>query len=221
MADAPELSPATSLGQYEIRRWIGAGGMGDVYEAVHKGLNRPVAIKTLQRRYLDEPSVVARFLREGQLATRIRHPHIVDVTDVGVIGGFPCLVMELLEGEALSALIKRDGPMPVQALVDVVLPIIGAVEAAHEHGILHRDLKPSNIFLSRAWNGEIVPKILDFGISKLVHESGQAALTADSAFVGTPHYASPELMQGDKSVDAALGILKPAVERWVSASAAG
>jgi serine/threonine-protein kinase len=196
------LLPESTLGQYEIRRWIGAGGMGDVYEAVHKGLKRTVAIKTLQRRFLDDETVVARFLREGQLSTRIRHPHIVDVTDVGMIGGMPCLVMELLEGESLGAVIKKRGALPVQELVELVLPIIGAVEAAHDRGILHRDLKPSNIFLSRAWNGEIVPKVLDFGISKMVEHEGQESLTADSAFVGTPHYASPELMQGDRGADA-------------------
>src|SRR5438093_1142081 len=123
--------------------------MGDVYEAIHKGLNRTVAIKTLQRRFLDDETIVARFLREGQLSTRIRHPNIVDVTDVGMIGGMPCLVMELLEGESLSATIKRRGALPVQELVDLVLPIVGAVEAAHDRGILHRDLKPSNIFLAR------------------------------------------------------------------------
>jgi hypothetical protein len=195
------LLPETTLGQYEIRRWIGAGGMGDVYEAVHKGLGRTVAIKTLQRRFLEDETIVARFLREGQLSTRIRHPNIVDVTDVGMIGGMPCLVMELLEGEPLGAVIKKRGALPVQELVDLVLPIVGAVEAAHANGILHRDLKPSNIFLARAWNGEVVPKVLDFGISKLVHESGQTSLTADSAFVGTPHYASPEVMQGDKTTD--------------------
>jgi serine/threonine-protein kinase len=196
-----ELLPETTLGQYEIRRWIGAGGMGDVYEAVHKTLNRVVAIKTLQRRFLDDSNTVARFLREGQLASRIRHPNVVDVTDVGMIGGMPCLVMELLEGEALSAAIKRGGALPVQTLVDLVLPIVAAVEAAHEVGLLHRDIKPANIFLARS-HGEVVPKIVDFGISKMLQEqASQASLTADSAFVGTPHYASPEIMQGDRSID--------------------
>jgi serine/threonine-protein kinase len=195
------LPTATALGQYEIKQWIGAGGMGDVYEAVHTGLHRPVAIKTLQRKYLDDEKTVARFLREGQLSTRIRHANIVDVTDVGVIGGFPCLVMELLQGEPLSALLKREGPQPIERVVDWLVPVIDAVEAAHAHGVLHRDIKPSNIFMARAWNGEVVPKILDFGISKSVHDTGDASLTSDATFVGTPHYASPELMQGEKDLD--------------------
>ena len=196
-----ESLPTTSLGHYKVRAKIGSGGMGDVFDAVHTGLDKRVAIKTLRKRFLDDEIVVARFLREGQLASRIRHPNIVDVTDVGMMGGLPCLVMEHLEGESLSAMIRREGRLPVETIVDLLLPIIAAVDVAHEHGIVHRDLKPSNIFLSRSWNGEIVPKVLDFGISKLVHDSQQAALTTDSAFVGTPHYASPELMRADKHAD--------------------
>ncbi|MBX3217996.1 MAG: protein kinase [Labilithrix sp.] len=193
--------PTTSLGHYKVRAKIGSGGMGDVFDALHTGLNKRVAIKTLRKRFLDDEIVVARFLREGQLASRIRHPNIVDVTDVGIMGGLPCLVMEHLEGESLSAMIRREGRLPVETIVDLLLPILAAADFAHDHGIVHRDLKPSNIFLSRSWNGEIVPKVLDFGISKLVHDSQQAALTTDSAFVGTPHYASPELMRADKLAD--------------------
>lgn len=203
MEDRLSLEPlsSTTLGQYKVRARIGSGGMGDVYDAEHTQLQKRVAIKTLRARFLEDPTVVARFLREGQLASRIRHPNIVDVTDVGMIGGLPCLVMEHLEGESLSHRIKREKAMRLDELVDLLLPIIGAVDFAHEHGVLHRDIKPSNIFLSRSWNGEIVPKVLDFGISKLVHESAQAALTTDSAFVGTPQYASPELMRADKATD--------------------
>lgn len=197
----PESLPTTSLGHYKVRAKIGSGGMGDVYDAVHTGLDKRVALKTLRKRFLDDEVVVARFLREGQLASRIRHPNIVDVTDVGMIGGLPCLVMEHLEGESLSSLIRRERVLKLEPAVDLLLPIIAAVDFAHVHGVLHRDLKPSNIFLSRAWNGETVPKVLDFGISKLFHESQQAALTTDSAFVGTPHYASPELMRADKDAD--------------------
>lgn len=175
--------------------------MGDVFDAIHTSLDKRVAIKTLRRRYLEDQVVVARFLREGQLASRMRHPNIVDVTDVGVIDGLPCLVMEHLEGETLSQLIRREGPMQPSALIDFLLPIVAAVDFAHDHGVLHRDLKPSNIFLSRSWNGEVHPKVLDFGISKLVHESAEAALTTDSAFVGTPHYASPESVRVEKAVD--------------------
>lgn len=199
--DALDSLPTSTLGQYRVRARIGSGGMGEVFDAVHVTLGKRVAIKTLRRRFLEDEVVVARFLREGQLASRMRHPNIVDVTDVGVIDGLPCLVMEHLDGETLSQVIRRDGPMKPNALVDHLLPIIAAVDFAHDHGVLHRDLKPSNIFLARSWNGEVHPKVLDFGISKLVHESAEAALTTDSAFVGTPHYASPESVRAEKAAD--------------------
>jgi serine/threonine-protein kinase len=201
VAEKLDALPTQTLGSYQVRSKIGSGGMGDVFDAVHTGLDKRVAIKTLRKRFLDDEVVVARFLREGQLASRIRHPNIVDVTDVGMMGGLPCLVMEHLEGESFSQLIRREGKLSVDRIVDILLPIIAAVDFAHDHGIVHRDLKPSNIYLSRAWNGEIVPKVLDFGISKLVHEAQEAALTTDSAFVGTPHYASPELMRADRQAD--------------------
>ena len=192
---------SSTLGQYRVRGKIGTGGMGDVYDAIHTSLDKRVAIKTLRRRFLDDQVVVARFLREGQLASRMRHPHIVDVTDVGVIDELPCLVMEHLEGETLGQVIRRDGALKPSALVDVLLPILAAVDFAHDHGVLHRDLKPSNIFLARSWNGEVFPKVLDFGISKLVHEDAGAALTTDSSFVGTPHYASPESVRAERAPD--------------------
>jgi len=193
--------PKSTLGQYEIRTKLGSGGMGDVYDAVHTSLDKRVAIKTLRRRFLEDEVVVARFLREGQLASRMRHPNIVDITDVGMIDGVPCLVMEHLEGSTLGELVKRGGPLATAPLVDMLLPILAAVDYAHTHGVLHRDLKPSNIFLARSWNGEVTPKVLDFGISKLLSESTEAALTTDSAFIGTPHYASPESMRADKTAD--------------------
>src|ERR1043165_191044 len=115
---ATDALPTTSLGHYEIRSTIGSGGMGDVYDAVHTGLDKRVAIKTLRKRFLDDDVVVARFLREGQLASRIRHPNIVDITDVGMRGSLPCLVMEYLEGESFSALIRRE-KLPVDRIVDI------------------------------------------------------------------------------------------------------
>ena len=205
------LSPSTQLGQYQLMRRIGGGGMGDVYEAMHTRLQKRVAIKTLRQQLTDDQVVVARFVREGQLASQLRHPHIVDVTDAGIIDGFPCLVMELLEGEPLSALMKREGALPVARAVDLLLPIIAALDFAHSRGVLHRDLKPSNVFVTHGWNGDEIPKVLDFGISKLMGEA-DAHLTTDSMFVGTPLYASPEMMRSERNIDArsdqyALGVI--------------
>lgn len=196
-----DLAPGTSVGQYTIQRRIGSGGMGEVYEAVHIGLNKRVAIKTLRRQFCEHETIVARFLREGQVASRIRHPNVVDVTDVGVIDGLPCLVMEYLEGDSLHTVLKNQPIMPLDKLVDLLLPVLGAVEAAHQVGVVHRDLKPANIFVARTRDGESVPKVLDFGISKLLHEPAPSTLTTDSTFLGSPHYVSPELARGEKDLD--------------------
>jgi serine/threonine-protein kinase len=196
----PDLAVGTSVGQYTIRRRIGAGGMGEVYEAMHTGLSKRVAIKTLRRHYGANDIIVQRFLREGQLASRLRHPNVVDMTDVGMIAGLPCLVMEFLEGESLHALFKREGRLDVSRLIDLMLPVIAAVDAAHRLGVVHRDLKPANIFLSQGWNNELQPKVLDFGISKVM-EDAPSELTTDSTFLGSPHYVSPEVARGDKNFD--------------------
>lgn len=196
----PDLVAGTSVGQYTIVRRIGAGGMGEVYEAMHTGLDKKVAIKTLRRHYGANDIITQRFLREGQLASRLRHPNVVDMTDVGIIAGLPCLVMEYLEGESLHAMFKREGALDVSRLVDLILPVIAAVDAAHRLGIVHRDLKPANIFLAQIWNGEVQPKVLDFGISKVM-EDAPGELTTDSTFLGSPHYVSPELARGDKQLD--------------------
>jgi tRNA A-37 threonylcarbamoyl transferase component Bud32 len=196
-----DLAPGTSVGQYTIQRRIGAGGMGEVYEAVHAGLNKRVAIKTLRRQFIEHETIAARFLREGQVASRIRHPNVVDVTDVGVIDGLPCLVMEYLDGESLHAVLKREPVLALDRLIDIVLPLLGAVETAHQLGIVHRDLKPANIHITKSWDGEPIPKVLDFGISKLLHEPAPSELTTDSTFLGSPHYVSPELARGEKQLD--------------------
>lgn len=200
-SEAPDLLAGTTVGQYSIKRRIGAGGMGEVYEAVHTGLGKRVAIKTLRRAYAENEAVVTRFLREGQLAARIRHPHIVDATDVGMIDGLPCLVMEYLDGESLQAYFRREGALDLSRLVDLMLPVLAAVDAAHVQGVVHRDLKPANIFLAKGWSDDVTPKVLDFGISKIVQDAAPSDLTTESTFLGSPHYVSPEVARGDRNLD--------------------
>jgi serine/threonine-protein kinase len=188
-------------GQYEIVRLLGEGGMGAVYEARHATLKKRVAIKTMLPSMAAIPEAVTRFLREGEAASRIRHPHVVDVTDVGTQNGVPYLVMEFLEGEDLAAHLGRQGALAVAAAVDLMLPVCAAVAAGHAAGVIHRDLKPQNVFLCRRFRGDLSPMVLDFGVSKLV-AAGDVNLTATSAIVGTASYMSPEQAVGAKQVDA-------------------
>ena len=192
----------TLLGMYELTRYIGSGGMGEVYEARHTKLNKAVALKLLRVDAEEHPEARARFLREGETASRIRHPNVVDITDFGEHEGTPYLVMELLRGDSLAAALKQDGPFSVERAVDVILPVVAAVGAAHEQGIVHRDLKPDNVFLSRDARGGVQAKVLDFGISKVLHGDDDVPdLTVTSSLLGTPYYMSPEQAQGAKHAD--------------------
>jgi serine/threonine-protein kinase len=192
----------TILGRYELVRRIGTGGMAEVYEAVHRGLKKTVAVKVLLPETAGNPELRARFLREGEAASRIQHPHVVDVTDVGEEHGVPYLVMEYLEGETLSQLLAEspENRLSLSRTLDILLPVAAALEEAHRQGVVHRDLKPENVFISRAPNGKAVPKILDFGVSKLT-TAGVPSHTAVSAVLGTPHYMSPEQARGEREID--------------------
>ncbi len=206
------LQPGAMFGRYAIVRRIGKGGMGAVYEATHVDLQKRVALKTLHPEFARDPTIRARFLQEGKAASRLRHPHVVDVSDFGVQDGNAYLVMEYLEGEGLDALLERDGALAVERIAEVLLPICSAVSAAHREGIVHRDLKPENVFLARNALGQTLPKVLDFGISKLDDPASGFARTGSSALLGTPYYMSPEQAQGANRVDArsdqyALGVI--------------
>ena len=190
------LAPDTRFGRYRVVRCIGVGGMGAVYEAVHDDLEKRVALKTLHPSMAREPEARARFLREGRAASRIRHPNVVEVFDVGQHDDTLFLVMEHLAGEDLAALIAREGALPVERLVDLVLPVVAAVATAHEEGVVHRDLKPENIFLAQTRNGAVQPKVLDFGISKVSGAPNAPRITGASSMIGTPLYMSPEQAQG-------------------------
>ena len=196
------LRPGTTLGRYEIKRLLGQGGMGRVYEAEHRELKKRVAIKALLPALAASDDSRQRFLREGEAASRIRHPHVVDVTDVGSEGSVIYLVMEYLEGEDLSRLIERQGFLPPAQSVEILLPVAAAIATAHNQGVIHRDLKPENIFLARTAVGGIQPKVLDFGISKVVGGSRTRALTGTAATMGTLNYLPPEALNAARDADA-------------------
>ena len=203
-----EIGPGTELGKYKIVRLIGSGAMGTVYEATHDEIGKHVAIKVLDPRLAADARARERFLLEARITNRVRHPHIVDVTDVGDDGGHTYLVMELLGGEDLAQRLERAGAIPALEAADIMLPVCGAIAAAHRAGITHRDLKPHNIFLS-AHHGSAHPKVLDFGIST-AHAPGQTQPTDSPAargngksktvtLIGSPCYLAPEQVIGSQS----------------------
>ncbi len=158
-------------GKYRIDRQLGAGGMGNVYLATHIGTTRVVAVKVIAPKWAADPHFLARFQREAQACGRLRHPNIVNVTDFGIAvtarGHVPYLVMELLDGQTLSAF-QQAQPRPALPLVADLLDQIGlALDDAHRHGIVHRDLKPDNIWLEPNGRGGYTVKVLDFGVAKM------------------------------------------------------
>jgi eukaryotic-like serine/threonine-protein kinase len=209
----PDEMPPATHGVYAVTRLIGSGGMGKVYEAYHTGLKKRVALKTLHGYVADRPEVVRRFLTEGITASRFSHPHVVTVTDVGEVDGLPYLVMEFLEGQSLAERIAAERRLSIEATADVLLPIIDAVATAHEHGIVHCDLKPENLFLATTPAGDVLPKVLDFGISRVARPSEPPSQrNGELAVVGTPAYMAPEQIRSPESVDArsdqyALGVV--------------
>ena len=186
--------------RYQIVRTIGEGGMGTVYEAFHPALKKRFAIKTLLPAIAQTPEFRTRFLREAEVAARINHPNIVRVTDVGCEGDIPYMVMEFLEGQTLGRLLASRGRLEFLETADILLPVLSAVAAGHAEGIIHRDLKPENIFLTQGPWGELVPKVLDFGVSKLMTDEPSGALTGTLTVLGTAAYMSPEQARGARQV---------------------
>jgi serine/threonine-protein kinase len=202
------LIGATLAGRYEIVRRIGEGGMGAVYEAKHVLIGKRVAVKVLLEKFLTKSDFVARLLQEARLASSIGHENIVDVTDFGTTDdGRSFVVMEFLDGEALSQLVMREAPLPVERSLRIARQVASALGAAHAKGIYHRDVKPENVYLVRRGEADFV-KVVDFGISKAVKQGGQEGegaeayrLTHTGLLLGTPLYMSPEQARGDEDLD--------------------
>jgi serine/threonine-protein kinase len=162
--------------------------MGFVYAARHEVTGRSVAVKLLRPELVTRPDLVQRVSREARLAVDASHPNVVEVLDAGTDeAGMPYLVLERLYGQTLEALLDR--PLSLQCTMEALVPVCNALAALHQAGIVHRDLKPSNIFLSRAEDGRVTPKLLDFGIAKALEGSGS---TLTGVTLGTPAYMAPE-----------------------------
>ncbi len=187
-----------TVGRYRVLELLGGGGMGEVYRALHIGLDREVAIKRLRHGAQNE-NALTRFRREARAAAATGHEHIVDVLDLGVDRGSPFLVMELLAGEPLSTRLARESPLTVSVACQLVTQILKALVAVHERGIVHRDLKPDNVFITKRDGLDFV-KVLDFGVSKFVVDP-ETTLTRTGTLMGTPRYMSPEQARGVRDVD--------------------
>lgn len=181
------------LGAYKLMSKLGQGGMGSVYEAVHRPTGRRLALKLLGQS-LDAPEMRQRFLREGRLAARVNHPASLYVFGSEEIDGIPAITMEIAPGGTLQDALDRRGPLSVTEAVDAILDIIRGLEAAQSRGVLHRDIKPSNCFVSP--DGSV--KVGDFGLSVSTLPSADTFATqTGSNVMGTPAFASPEQLRGD------------------------
>jgi serine/threonine protein kinase len=196
--------------KYELVRLLGRGSMGEVWSAYHQALREQVALKVLNwppsGEVAEEPAAaLARFRFEAQVAARLSRKtrHIARVTDYGEDDGFPYLVMELLDGEALDAALRRRGALPPSEAAPIVSQIARALDQAHAEPVAHRDLKPANVFLTRDEEGHLLVKLLDFGIARTIHAHRvQSAFTTEKGFVfGTPGYMSPEQTRASPKLD--------------------
>ena len=191
-------APGTRLGPYEIVKPLGAGGMGEVYEARDTRLDRSVAIKVLPAELARDAGARARFDREARAIAALSHPNICALHDIGDADGHGFLVMERLEGETLQDRLRR-GPLEIEQIVDYGSALADALDAAHARGLIHRDLKPANIFITTRG----VVKILDFGLAKTVDTDAAVtrevdeALTVAGTTLGTVAYMSPEQLRAE------------------------
>lgn len=212
-AELPDLPPElTDHPRYRLMERLGRGGMGDVYQAEHRLMNRLVALKVINRRLLSQPGAVERFHREVQAAARLVHPNIVTAFDAEQAGDLHFLAMEYVPGVDLAQVIKQRGPLQVREACEYVRQAAIGLQHAHEQGMVHRDIKPHNLILAE---GHV--KILDFGLASFANEtlnqqialSGQRPasdqvpdrLTSLGAMLGTPDYVAPEQVENPHAVD--------------------
>lgn len=200
-APAPN-SDSTSAGEdkpaeipsVRIVREIGRGGMGVVYEGLDEALGRRVAIKQLHPQYDRDIQARERLKREAQAIASLNHPHVIAIYGLQMIGGYPCLIQQFVDGESLQSILRRDGPIPFPRCSELALQIAQGLAAAHTAGIIHRDLKPDNVLIEK---GTLTARLGDFGLAK---RAGDENMTMEGVVAGTPAYMAPEQTDG-KGVD--------------------
>ena len=186
---------AWQFGHYRMESLIARGGMGEVYRAYDTQHDRVVAVKLLNAHLVDDDAFRRRFDREARAAARLREPHVIPIHAYGEIDGRLYLDMRLVEGDDVSTVLTRNGPMPPAAAVDVIVQVAGALDAAHAEGLVHRDVKPSNVLLDAGGFAYLV----DFGIARSMAAS--ADITGTGIPVGTVAYMAPERFEPDGRVD--------------------
>ncbi|HEY5883556.1 MAG TPA: protein kinase [Pyrinomonadaceae bacterium] len=190
--------------KYRIDERLSEGGMGTVYRGTHVLMDKTVAVKVLRPSLAADEKIVARFSREARAASKILHPHALSVTDFGEDDkGTVFLVMEFLNGVTLKDLIRKEGPMALPRVLEIMRQVGGALDEAHSQGVVHRDLKSDNIMLLAATSGDYA-KVLDFGIAKIKEPDGgyDPGLTSPDLVIGTPQYMSPEQCSQSPDIDA-------------------
>jgi eukaryotic-like serine/threonine-protein kinase len=197
-----QVAEARQLGQYRLRRRLGAGGMGEVYLAEHQLLKRPCAIKLIRPDSVADPKALARFEREVQITATLSHPNTIEVFDYGrTEDGTYYYVMEYLPGLSLAELVERHGPLPPGRAVYLLRQVCLALREAHAAGLIHRDVKPSNVLASRRGGMDDVAKLLDFGLVRPSAADRATHLSGEGQILGTPLFMSPEQARGGLELD--------------------
>ena len=199
------LTPGTTVDRYEVLEVMGEGGMATVYKARHRILGSIHALKVLDPALARDNDLRERFLSEGRIQANLNHPNIVSVTDIVAEPGIAGLVAEFIDGKDLGVWIEEQGgTTDIGRIHEVFLPVCDALATAHEKGIIHRDIKPSNLILLERQDGSIHPKLLDFGIAKVLGDgpAQRKGATKTGARLGTIYYMSPEQIRGASDLDA-------------------
>ena len=204
MSTSQPIPPRAALvgGKYRLNEVIGSGGVGTVYHATHLWTEREVAVKVLDQSLPHFHQLRDAFLMEARATVQLRHPNVVEVLDMGEDeAGATYMVMELLDGPTLRDVLAEQGRLPPQETATILLPIIDALDYAHELGIVHKDFKPENIILSVDAFDVMTPKLLDFGVAQILRETRSRDFAApDEVIVGTPQYMSPEQARDERDL---------------------